>query len=156
MICIGSGLLVVGVWKSGVIHDLPLYQFLVYGAGNESTEESVGETEETEEPVIETPQKFTKLLEQTEDSDRFAFVVSDSAYYRSEVEEALKQELEEVSARAAETYEAFYQPLSPEQKGLFEAHESARTQEDGMIQAERFTQGFKFGAKLMKELLDRE
>lgn len=147
-------LLVVCVWKSGVIKDLPIYQFWVYGAADESTEESAGETEkpdETEGPAVETPgateevppqtedpiydesinwggaltdsaedmnfqwgiagepgvtlsAKFTKLLEQAEDSDRFAFVVSDPRPYDwvgigvyTEEREAAQDELLSVS-----------------------------------------------------------
>lgn len=63
-------LLVVGVWKSGVIRDLPVYLFWGNGETSESTEESAGETEkpeETEGPAIETPGMTEEVPTQTED-----------------------------------------------------------------------------------------
>lgn len=43
--------------------------------------------------------------------------------------------------------------LCPEQRHLYDLHESARITVEGMEQEERFRQGFVLGAKLMMELL---
>ena len=160
-------LVVVGVWKSGVIKNLPDYPIWENGTESESTKESAEETREpneTEEPTNETPgmteempteteapiygediiwlgkhtdvaendlefsspvgqipekgvrlsMKFKALLDQAEDTDRFAFVVSDMSYYDSAISEELKRELKEEKKKVYEVSKSCRERLMDE------------------------------------------
>ena len=61
-------------------------------------------------------------------------------------------EYKEASDAAFDAFNVFYASLSPEQKKLYDAHESARITVEGMEQEERFKQGVLLGAKLIREL----
>lgn len=171
-------IVVVGVWKSGVIKDLHDDPFWQNGTESESTEESAGETkvpDETEAPTNETlgmteemppgteapiygediiwlgkhtdvaendlefsspvgqipekgvrlSMKFKTLLDQAEDTDRFAFVVSDMSYYDSAISEELKRELKEEKEKVSEVSNSCLERLM-EEYGISRTEASAR------------------------------
>ena len=63
------------------------------------------------------------------------------------------EEYRDVDEIAMEAFETFFASLCPEQRHLYDLHESARITVEGMEQEERFRQGFVLGAKLMMEIL---
>lgn len=173
-------LVVVGVWKSGVIKEISDYPFWQNGTEGESTEESVGETREpnkTEEPTIETPEMteeepteeptetedpiynedtlwlggngdpieglnmdfslhvekgiklskyFKEVLEQAEDTDRIAFVVSDGNHFDPRLEGALLREKREAGEEMYQVKYACWERLE-EQYGISGTEARART-----------------------------